>query len=304
MPLLKNQNQFVVLAPTRQELDLLDEQDVLGYFDMWGPNVVLHMAAVCGGIGANKDSPAVFLESNLRMATNLFQAISKFQMVDCFYGLGSVCAYPKFTPVPFKETDIWNGMPEETNFPYGHAKRTLMLLQQTYREQYNLKGAHLIPVNMYGEYDHFSLRNSHVIPALIRKIVNAKDTKLSSVEVWGDGTPTREFLYAGDCAKIIAQAVLSKFDYSEPINIGTGVDISIYDLAHKIKSIIGYDGEIVFTNDKDLNGQPRRRLDVSRAKSFGFVAETDLDTGLRHTVEWYQKNKLSGALASELKDDK
>jgi hypothetical protein len=215
-------------------------------------------------------------------------------VVTHFYGLGSVCGYPKFCPVPFKEDDLWNGYPEETNAPYGNYKRMMMVMQQAFRQQWGLKGAHLIPVNMYGEHDHFDLKNSHVIPALLRKFLGAKNSQSEFVEVWGDGTPTREFLYAGDCADAIVKAVYTGLDTNDPINIGTGDDISISDLTNLIKEVIGFEGEVRFTGEVSVNGQPKRRLDVSRAKEIlGFEAHTKLRDGLKKTFAWYIKEAQS-----------
>jgi GDP-L-fucose synthase len=295
---------FEIFAPNSKELNLLNRNDVINYMMENKPDTILHMAALCGGIGANKKRPGEFILDNTKMAINIFDAISEVnlwssgieddykQEVTHFYGLGSVCAYPKYCPVPFKEDDIWNGFPEETNAPYGIAKRHLLVMQDSYRRQFGLKGAHLIPVNLFGSHDHFDLENSHVIPALINKFVQAKNDKCSSVQIWGDGTPTREFLYAKDCAKAIVKSVISQLDYDKPINIGTGRDISIKDLANLIKDVVGFDGELEFTGEISVNGQPQRRLDVSRAKEvLDFVANTDLRTGLEETVAWYVNHK-------------
>jgi nucleoside-diphosphate-sugar epimerase len=304
VPLLKSVTGFEVLTPRRDELDLFDRAQTKTYLRRHQPDTILHMAALCGGIGANKNSPAMFLQRNVEMTMNLFEGVlftnryndsvpyfRGFEPIQRVYGLGSVCMYPKFTPVPFKEENIWNGMPEETNFPYGESKRVLLVMQQAYRKQFGLRGAHLVPVNMYGEHDHFDLENSHVIPALIRKFVEARDFDIPSVEVWGNGEATREFLYAGDCAKAIVKAVTTSLDYNEPINLGTGVDISIKRLAEKIKNLTGYNGQITFTGDVVINGQPARRLDVSRAKEvLDWQAEIDLDNGLYKTIHWFEKN--------------
>ncbi len=293
---------FQILAPSSKELNLLNRDSVISYIKKHKPDTILHMAALCGGIGANKKRPGDFILHNTKMATNLFDAISEVnfwdnpsmtrQVVTHFYGLGSVCGYPKNCPVPFKEEDLWNGFPEETNAPYGTAKRHMIVMQDAYRLQHGLRGAHLIPVNLFGEWDHFNLDNSHVMPALINKFVTAKQNGDEFVEVWGDGTPTREFLYAGDCARAIVKAVVTGFDYQIPVNIGTGQDISIKDLANLIKEVVGFDGEIRFTGEVSVNGQPKRCLDVSRARDIlGFTAETDLRTGLEKTVAWYKKSQ-------------
>ena len=253
------------------------------------PDVVVHMAAVCGGILANKNRPADFLRDNTQMGLNIYEAARMFKC-KTIYTLGSVCCYPLLCPVPFKEDDIFNGEPERTNFPYGQAKRTLLMLGQTYREQYGIGGAHLIPVNLHGPFDHFDLINSHVIPALINKFINAKENNLPSVPVWGSGDKiTREFLFAGDCAEAIVKAVTMELDTPLPINIGTGKDISIKDLAYLIRQLTEYTGEIVFTGEVS-DGQPKRRLDVSRAKEIiGFEAKTSLEEGLKKTIKWYME---------------
>ena len=287
-----------VWAPSSKELNVADVHclwNIVGF----DPDVILHMAALCGGILANKNRPADFLHKNTDMASNIFHSArvvqSKRQLYKIrdpkVYTLGSVCAYPKHCPVPFKEDDLWNGYPEETNAPYGMAKRLQLLMGQTYRQQYGIGGAHLIPVNMYGEHDHFDLTNSHVIPALIRKFDNAIEKALPTVECWGTGEATREFLYAGDAAEAIAKAITTGFDTDLPINLGTGKDMSIKDLAYLVKGITKYQGEIVF-NGAVSDGQPRRRLDVTRAQEMlGWTAQTDFKDGLRKTIDWYRANK-------------
>lgn len=285
----QNHSPFVVF-PRSNQVDLLDRDSTCDYVSKTQPDVILHMAALCGGILANKNSPADFLHSNVDMASNIFHA-AKEAGCKSVYSLGSVCAYPKFCPVPFKEDDLWNGYPEETNAPYGMAKRLLLMLSQTYRQQYGFTGAHFIPVNMYGEHDHFDLVNSHVIPALINKFVAAIESGAPYVECWGTGEATREFLYAGDCVEALVSAVMSGFDCADPINLGTGKDISIRDLAFLIKEITGFGGEIVF-NGAVSDGQPKRMLDVSRAqKHLGWTAKTTLRDGIVKTYEWYKVNR-------------
>jgi len=282
--------QFDLIYPSSRGLNLLDREHTIRIIKAQNPDVILHMAAICGGILANKNSPADFLHKNIEMASNIFEAAHQ---AGCkkIYTLGSVCAYPKFCPVPFKEDDLWNGYPEETNAPYGIAKRTLLVLGQSYRQQYNMGGAHLIPVNLYGEHDHFDLINSHVIPALIRKFDTAIENKSTTVECWGTGEATREFLYAGDAARAILKAVVMGLDTELPINLGTGTDISIRDLAYLIKDLTGFTGEIVF-NGSVSNGQPKRMLDVTRSKTMlDWTAETELRTGLIRTIDWYRQNK-------------
>lgn len=290
--LLNNENLNIKLhMPSSADLNLLRRDVTLHYFDTIRPDVILHMAAVCGGILANKNSPADFLHKNLDMASNIFYSAKE---IDCkkIYTLGSVCAYPKFCPTPFKEENLWNGYPEETNAPYGMAKRLLFLMGQTYRAQYGFTGAHLIPVNLYGEHDHFDLINSHVIPALINKFDDAVKNNKPYVECWGTGEATREFLYAGDAAQAIVKAVLSEFDTDLPINLGTGKDIPIKDLATLIAKLTGYTGEIIFTSQVS-DGQPRRMLDVSRSKEMlNWTAQTDLESGLKKTISWFRSKSI------------
>jgi GDP-L-fucose synthase len=251
------------------------------------------MAAICGGIVKNSHIPADFLRDNTQLALNIYEAARQYSITN-IYSLGSVCMYPLHCPTPFKEDDIWNGAAEPTNFPYGQAKRTLMMLGDTYRAQYGFTGAHLIPVNMYGTHDSFDDQKSHVIPALIKKFLHAKKNNLSIVECLGTGLATREFLYAADAAQAIVKVVATNFDCNLPINLGVGQDISIKDLAVLLKNIIGYNGEIVFKSD-GLDGQPKRMLDVSRAKQLlGWQATTSLEEGLRQTISWYQDSQVVG----------
>ncbi len=274
------------LAPSRQQLDLME--DPRPYFEEHKPEAIIHLAAVCGGIGFNKKYPADLISANTRMAINLFDAVRLFH-VDYLISLGSVCAYPKHTPVPFMETSLFDGFPEETNAPYGISKRLQLIMHQAYRAQYGLGGCHLVPVNMYGEHDHFDLENSHVIPALIRKFSEAKAEGRSEVECWGTGKATREFLYAGDAAKAIVRALKIRLDSAEPINVGTGEDTPIFDLAHNIAQTVGYTGEVVFTGEVS-DGQPERRLNIDRALEWlGYQPTVDLDLGLSLTVEWYNQ---------------
>lgn len=282
-----------VFVPSSKMLNLYSRDAIISRLKAtnFGENdIILHMAAVCGGILANKNSPADFLHKNVDMTSNIFHAAKEFG-IKRVYTLGSVCAYPKFCPVPFKEDDLWNGYPEETNAPYGMSKRLQLLMGQTYRDQYGIGGAHLIPVNLYGENDHFNLINSHVIPALIRKFDNAIDKNLHHVECWGTGEATREFLYAGDAAEVIVKTVTTNFDSPLPINLGTGKDISIKDLAYLIKELTGFTGDIIF-NGAVSDGQPRRMLDVSRAREMlDWTAKTEFREGLRKTIDWYRANK-------------
>jgi GDP-L-fucose synthase len=250
------------------------------------PDVILHLAAQVGGIGANREHPAEFFYNNLMMGVQLIHQAWQ-RGVEKFVALGTVCAYPKFTPVPFKEDDIWNGYPEETNAPYGLAKKMLLVQAQAYRQQYGYNAIFLLPVNLYGPRDNFNLESSHVIPALIRKCIEAEEQGQRELVVWGDGSPTREFLYVKDAAQGIALAA-ECYNASEPVNLGSGYEISIKDLAEMIARLTGFTGKIVFDPAKP-NGQPRRGLDVSRAeKEFGFRALTSFEQGLRETIDWYR----------------
>ena len=284
------QTNYELLTPSSSQLNLLNEKDLNDYLHRQSnssslPDAIIHLAAVCGGIGANQKSPADFFLQNSLMNLNILKTAHRFN-IKKLVTLGSVCSYPKFTPVPFKEEDIWNGYPEETNAPYGIAKKNLLVGCQAFGEQYKSNFIHLIPVNMYGEYDNFDLETSHVIPALLKKFIQAKERGHNSIEVWGDGSASREFLYAGDCAVAI-QLALENYNSTDPVNIGTGQEISIKDLVHLIQKITGFEGEITFDTSKP-NGQPRRCLDTSKAeKEFGFKAQTSLEEGLRRTYNWY-----------------
>ena len=250
-----------------------------------GADVVIHLAANVGGIGYNRDYPGTLFYDNLLMGVHPMEE-SRKAGVSKFVAVGTICAYPKFAPVPFKEEDLWNGYPEETNAPYGLAKKMMLVQSTAYRQQYGYNSIFLLPVNMYGPGDNFSAKSSHVIPALIKKFVEAKQQNLPSVTVWGTGRATREFIYVKDAAEGIILAA-EKYDKSDPVNIGAGFEISIKDLAEKIKSIVGYEGKIVWDTSKP-DGQPRRMLDTSRAKAeFGFTATTDFSQGLSKTIEWY-----------------
>lgn len=274
-----------VFAPTHSLYDLRDPKHVEAMFDAAHPDKVIHLAASCGGIGANQKNSGKFFYDNILMGVNLMEA-ARLNGVSKFVQVGTVCSYPKYCPVPFKEEDIWNGYPEITNAPYGIAKRALLTMAQAYREQYNFNAVYLIPTNLYGPRDNFDSETSHVIPALIRKFVDAKRRGDSRIEAWGDGTATREFLYVEDAADAIVYAT-EQYDGGEPVNVGSGQEIDIYTLAQIIAIDTGYSGDILFDSSKP-NGQPRRRLDCTRAlKEFGFTASTPLGEGLRKTVEWY-----------------
>jgi GDP-L-fucose synthase len=249
------------------------------------PDVVIHLAANVGGIGANQAHPAEFFYDNLMMGVQLMHQSWK-RGVEKFVAIGTVCAYPKFTPIPFREENLWDGYPEETNAPYGLAKKMLLVQSQSYREQYNFNSVFLIPVNLYGPRDNFNLETSHVIPALIRKALEAQDRGDDQLIVWGDGSPTREFLYAQDAAEGILLAT-ERYNSSDPVNLGSGEEISIKHLAEKIVELTGFEGQLFWDTSRP-NGQPRRALDTSRAKErFGFEAEVKLDQGLKRTVDWY-----------------
>jgi len=251
-------------------------------------DIVIHLSANVGGIGYNQEFPGTLFYDNLLMGVHLMEE-ARVNQVSKFVALGTICAYPKFAPIPFKEDDLWNGYPEETNAPYGLAKKMLLVQAQAYRKQYSFNAIYLLPVNMYGPGDNFDPRSSHVIPALIRKFVEAKQSNSAEVTVWGTGQATREFLYVEDAAQAIILAT-EKYDGDEPVNIGAGFEISIYDLAHQIAKIIGFAGQITFDTSKP-DGQPRRSLDVSRAeKYFNFRSQTNFAEGLEKTIRWYEES--------------
>ncbi len=273
-----------ILAPTSQELDLLDPFAAIRFLREHRPDGVIHMAARVGGIGMNRKHPGGFFYANMAMGLHLIEAC-RLGRVEKLLVLGTVCAYPKFCPVPFQEDDLWNGYPEETNAPYGVAKKALLVQLQSYRQEYGTRGIFLIPVNLYGPGDHLNLENNHVVPALIRKFLEAKATKAPSVELWGTGSASREFLYVKDAAHAICEG-MARYEGEEPVNLGTGEEITIRDLALKIQALTGFTGELVF-NPTYPDGQPRRKLDTARAlERFGWKAETNLDRGLRETIDW------------------
>tara|TARA_S200002703_G_scaffold102900_2_gene89161 strand:- start:62 stop:1048 length:987 start_codon:yes stop_codon:yes gene_type:complete len=286
-----------ILTPSRTEMDLMDPASVRDIFWDHQPDVVIHLAAQCGGIGVNREKPGEFLYNNMMMTSNLIEACRLINAAGVtrkvlkFVGLGTVCSYPKHTPVPFKEENLYDGYPEETNAPYGIAKRVQLEMLKAYRAQYGLNGIFLIPVNMAGEWDNFDDSSSHVIPAMLKKFHRAKLDGAPSVTLWGDGSASREFLYAGDCADAILRATLL-YDSPEPVNIGTGKEVTIRELAEKVKRVVGYEGALVWDKSKP-NGQPRRCLDVSRARSgFGFQAQTTLDDMLDQSYTWAQENEV------------
>jgi GDP-L-fucose synthase len=271
--------------PLQKDWDLTRERDVERLFTETRPELLIHLAAEVGGIGANQANPGRYWYANLIMGAQILEQ-SRLCGLRKLVLIGTICAYPKFTPVPFKEEELWNGYPEETNAPYGIAKKTLLVGAQAYREQYGLDAIYLLPVNLYGPRDNFNLETSHVIPALISKMVDAKRGGKREVVLWGDGSPTREFLYVDDCAEAILLAA-EHYDGPDPVNIGTGSEISIRELAGLIAELTGYEGELVWDTSKP-NGQPRRRLDTGRAERlFDFRARTPLREGLERTIAWY-----------------
>jgi GDP-L-fucose synthase len=274
-----------VFVPRTRDFDLRTTDGISGALATGKPDIVVHLAAVVGGIGANRAHPGRFFYENAIMGIELMEQ-SRRAGVEKFVAVGTVCSYPKHTPVPFREDDLWTGYPEETNAPYGLAKKMLLVQAQAYREEYGFNAVYLIPVNLYGPEDNFNPETSHVIPALIRKFVEAKEVGAREVECWGTGSPTREFIYVDDAARGIRLAT-ERYDDPDPINLGSGKEISIRDLAEKIRLLVGYEGEIAWDASKP-DGQPRRRLDTSRAeRAFGFRAEVSLEEGLRRTVDWY-----------------
>jgi GDP-L-fucose synthase len=277
-----------IFVTTRSQYDLVEPMDVKRLLSDTRPDLVIHLAAVVGGIGANQKNPGKFFYENLMMGTQLIEQARKHE-VQKLVALGTVCAYPKFTPTPFREDDLWNGYPEETNAPYGLAKKMLLVQSQSYRQQYGFNSIFLLPANLYGPGDNFDLESSHVIPALIRKCVEARENGEQFVEAWGTGNASREFLYVEDCAEGVLRAA-ALYNESAPVNIGTGSEITISELLSLIARLTCFKGEIRWQTDRP-DGQPRRRLDVSRAlETFGFSARVPLEAGLRRTIEWYKEN--------------
>jgi GDP-L-fucose synthase len=279
-----------VFAPSHGACDLTREADVRAVLREAEPDVVIHLAAVVGGIGANQAEPGRFFYENLHMGTMLMEHARRAG-VRKFVGIGTICSYPKFTPVPFSEDQLWNGYPEETNAAYGMAKKMLLVQGQAYRQQYGFNAIHLLPVNLYGPGDNFDPGSSHVIPALVRKCLEAKESSAGEIVCWGDGTATREFLYVEDCAEAIVLAT-ECYDGADPVNIGAGFEISIRDLTTLVAELCGFRGRIAWDRSKP-NGQPRRCLDTSRAAAlFGFRATTQLRDGLARTIAWYQGSRI------------
>lgn len=286
-----------IIVPRIEQYNLVENSEIKRLFDQAlgstpgssAPSsretIIIHLAALAGGIGANRARPADFFYINLMMGVQLMHAAWQ-RGVEKFVAIGTICAYPKFTPLPFKEENLWDGYPEETNAPYGLAKKMLLVQAQAYREQYGFNAIYLLPVNLYGPRDNFNLETSHVIPALIRKCLEAKARNDRQVILWGDGSPTREFLYVEDCAEGILLAA-ERYNGSEPVNLGSGNEISVKNLANLVARLTGFEGELVWDTSKP-NGQPRRALDVSRAEqSFGFKAQVPFEEGLRRTIAWY-----------------
>ncbi|MHB8276112.1 MAG: GDP-L-fucose synthase family protein [Candidatus Humimicrobiaceae bacterium] len=277
-----------IFIPEIEKYDLRNIVDIRRMYKDSEPDIVIHLAAVVGGIGANRENPGSFFYDNLIMGIQLIEE-ARVNNIEKFLALGTICAYPKFTPVPFKEENLWDGYPEETNAPYGLAKKMLLVQSQAYKQQYGFNSIFLLPVNLYGPGDNFDPNSSHVIPALIKKFYEAKKNNDKEVLVWGTGKATREFLYVEDCAEAIVMAA-EKYNKSDPVNIGAGFEISIKDLAEKIKEIFRYEGKIIWDSSKP-DGQPRRCLDTSKASTeFGFTAKTFFDIGLKKTIDWYRKN--------------
>lgn len=276
-----------IFVPRSKDYDLREKEAIIRMYEDFKPDVVIHLAAVVGGIGANRKNPGKFFYDNAIMGIQLIEYARRYG-VEKFVCVGTVCAYPKYTPVPFKEDDLWNGYPEETNAPYGLAKKMLLVQLQAYRHQYGFKGIYLLPANLYGPRDNFDPETSHVIPALIKKCVDAKRKGERKIVVWGTGEPSREFLYVEDAAEGILLAA-ERYDGPEPVNLGTGEEIKIRDLVKLIMELTGFEGEVEWDRSKP-DGQPRRCLDTTRAKqAFGFVARIDLREGLKRTIEYYEE---------------
>src|SRR3989449_1714739 len=291
LPRLKEKSPRLISAPRKSEYDLVDPIQVVRLIQDVKPDIVIHMAGRVGGIGANSANPGLFFYENLMMGTQLMEAARK-NNVQKFVALGTICAYPKFTPVPFHEEDLWNGYPEETNAPYGLAKKMLLVQAQAYRQQYNFNAIYLLPVNLYGPGDNFDPETSHVIPAIIHKCLDAIDSEAREVVLWGTGTPTREFLYVDDAAEAVVLAA-ERYNGADPVNVGYGSEISIKDLALLIASLTGFSGSILWDTTKP-DGQPKRSLDVSKAERlFGFRAQVSFQDGLQQTIDWYKSVRRS-----------
>ena len=279
-----------ILIPKIEDYNFVNLPDIIRMYDDMKPDIVIHLAAVVGGIGANRQHPGKFFYENLMMGVQLIDQ-ARLRKIEKFVAIGTVCSYPKFTPVPFKEDDLWNGYPEETNAPYGLAKKMLLVQSQSYRTEYGLNSIFLVPVNLYGPGDNFNPDSSHVIPALIKKCVDAIDAGDDHIVCWGTGSASREFIYVTDAAEGILLAT-ERYNGPQPVNIGAGFEITIKDLVEKIVKLTGFKGQIRWDSSKP-DGQPRRRLDVSRAKQlFGFEAQMTFDEGLKRTVDWFRQNRI------------
>jgi len=277
-----------IFVPRSKDYNLVEMENVRRLYRDACPDIVIHLAAVVGGIGANRANPGKFFYENLMMGVQMIE-VGRQMRIEKFVAIGTICAYPKFTPIPFKEEDLWNGYPEETNAPYGLAKKMLLVQAQAYRQQYGFNAIYLLPVNLYGPRDNFDLDSSHVIPALIRKCLEAKEKGQDQIVAWGDGSPTREFLYAEDAAEGILLAT-ERYNKSNPVNLGSGSEISIRNLLEMIVRLTRFEGKIAWNTSKP-NGQPRRKLDISRAEQeFGFRAQVPFEQGLKITIDWYMKN--------------
>ena len=288
---VEDKNLFI---PRSKDYDFRKEADVIKAYETFKPEVIIHLAATVGGIGANREHPGSFFYDNMMMGVQLIEQ-GRLRDVKKFVQLGTVCAYPKFTPVPFKEDDLWNGYPEETNAPYGIAKKALLVQLQGYRQEYGFNGIFLLPVNLYGPGDNFDPKSSHVIPALIKKCVDAVENKEDEIVVWGTGKATREFLYVEDAAEGIVKAA-ELYEGTDPVNLGSSFEISIKDLVELIAKTTGFTGKITWDSTKP-DGQPRRKLDTTRAeKEFGFKSETTFEEGLKKTIDWYKEKRKQGAL--------
>ena len=287
-----------IFVPRSRDYNLCEREEVERLYAEQRPKIVIHLAATVGGIGANRRNPGRFFFENMAMGLHVIDEARRYGQLEKLVIVGTTCSYPKHTPTPFQEEDLWNGYPEETNAPYGIAKKALLVMARGYREQYALPSIYLIPANLYGPGDNFDPESSHVIPALIRKFVHAKQTACASVKVWGTGSASREFLYVEDAAEGIVLATLH-YEGEGPVNLGTGNEIRIAELVNEIRTLVGYEGEIAW-NASRPDGQPRRRLDVQQAlREFGFQAQTDLRTGLAKTTAWYQET-----LAREVAESK
>jgi GDP-L-fucose synthase len=290
-----------IFVPRSKEYDLTQKEATAQLYRDAQPDILIHLAARVGGISANRENPGRFFYDNIAMGLNIVEEARRYSRLEKLVIVGTTCSYPKFTPTPFREEDLWNGYPEETNAPYGIAKKSLLVMAQAYSEQYGLNTIYLIPANLYGPRDNFDLETSHVIPALIRKFVDAKETGSSSVEVWGTGDVSREFLYVEDAAEGIVLATL-RYGHKDPVNLGTGWEIRICDLVNEIRKLVGYEGEISWNRSRP-DGQPRRRLEVTKAlQEFGFRAQTDLRSGLKNTLEWYHQVRRSAGASSSDKE--